>query len=147
MNKQLGNVIEYNQNQPDQQTEHTSPKSREEQLLDFLLNMNGSCEIALVLGEIYSLKNPDDIPPKLKQLMTKQRYVLCPGNIGPKQNKQWLESLSKNNLIAVKGDLDSEGLNLNETVVIKIGKIKIGMMNGHQLKSDCNHSTLFDVAK
>ena len=63
--------------------------------------------------------------------MKKQQYVLCPGNIGSKQNKQWLDNLSKQKLIAVKGDLDSEGLNLNETIVVKFGKIKIGMINGY----------------
>ena len=56
---------------------------------------------------------------------------MCPGNLGSKANKLWLDSLTKQKLIAVKGDLDSEGLNLNETIVVKIGKIKVGMINGH----------------
>lgn len=31
----------------------------------------------------------------------------------------------------MKGEEDSEALNLNETSVVKIGKIKIGMINGY----------------
>ena len=132
MNKQLGNVVEFN-DQPESPKIQTplTPKSKEEQLLDFLVNMNKDCEVALAIGDIYSQKNSNEINDKLKNLMKKQKYVLCPGNIGSKQNKQWLDSLSKQKLIAVKGDLDSEALNLNETIVFKFGKIKVGMINGY----------------
>lgn len=151
MNKQLGNVVEFNENNNiEDQSEiktPTTPKSKDKQLLDFLVNMNSECEISLVIGDIYSLKNHNDLPDKLKQLMKKQHHVLSAGNIGSKQNKQWLDGLSKNKLIAVKGDLDSEGLNLNETLVVKIGKIKVGMINGHQLKPNCDHQSLLEICK
>jgi len=134
MNKQLGNVVEFNENNNNELQEvqtPSTPKNTEEQLLDFLVNMKPDCEVALAIGDIYSLKSSNDINDKLKQLMKKQKYVLCPGNIGSKHNKQWLDSLSKQKLIAVKGDLDSEALNLNETIVVKFGKIKVGMINGY----------------
>ena len=70
MNKQLGNVVEFNENNNiEDQSEiktPTTPKSKDKQLFDFLVNMNSECEISLVIGDIYSLKNHNDLPDKLK---------------------------------------------------------------------------------
>jgi len=55
MNKQLGNVVEFNDNINDVEQEiktPCTPKSKEEQLLDYLLNMNKGSEVALVMGDI-----------------------------------------------------------------------------------------------
>jgi hypothetical protein len=62
MNKQLGNVVEFNDNNniegdQDEIKTPSTPKSKEAQLLDFIMNMNQDCEVALAIGDIYSLKN------------------------------------------------------------------------------------------
>ena len=69
MNKQLGNVVEFNENNNNELQEvltPSTPKNTEEQLLDFLVNMKPDCEVALAIGDIYSLKSSNDINDKLK---------------------------------------------------------------------------------
>ena len=93
----------------------------------------------LAIGDIHNMNSISSLNDKFKSLILKQNYVLCPGNIGSKQNKMWLDGLSKQKLVAVKGEEDSDALKLNDTSVIKVGKIKIGLINGYQLKPNCDH--------
>ena len=69
MNKQLGNVVEFNEinnNELHEVQTPSTPKNTEEQLLDFLINMKQDCEVALAIGDIYSLKSSNEINDKLK---------------------------------------------------------------------------------
>ncbi len=64
----------------------------------------------LVIGDFHIPQRCVDLPEAFKELLvpSKMQYVICTGNIGNKETKEWLETLAsnKNATIMVSGDCD-----------------------------------------
>lgn len=95
-------MVDFNANNNEDQevkllleTPSKSIGAREDQLMNFLINMNPKGDVLLAISDIHNLESTSSLHDKFKSLILKQNYVLCPGNIGSKRNKMWLDGLSK----------------------------------------------------
>eukprot|EP00831_Metopus_contortus_P060371 TRINITY_DN5227_c0_g2_i5.p1 TRINITY_DN5227_c0_g2~~TRINITY_DN5227_c0_g2_i5.p1 ORF type:complete len:254 (-),score=58.83 TRINITY_DN5227_c0_g2_i5:147-908(-) len=88
-----------------------------------------------LLGDFHIPSRCVDLPEAFKEMLVPSRtqYVLCTGNIGNKETKEWLETLgaNKHSAIFVRGDCD-EFPDVPESKVVKIGDFTIGIIHGHQ---------------
>ena len=99
-------------------------------------------ELVLILGDMHIPQRIHSIPDDIKKVLTEKakkfHYVLCTGNIGNKENFEWIKSLcsNPNNVYVVKGESvinSADEKSLNETHTIKIGEFKISIINGYQI--------------
>ena len=90
-------------------------------------------EIVLIVGDSFVPQRVYDINDQFKSLLTpnKINHILCLGNMGSKDQYEWLKTLS-NNFHCVKGDYDFDE-SLPEKKCVQIGEFKIGMIHGHQV--------------
>ena len=90
-------------------------------------------EIVLIVGDSFVPQRVYDISEQFKSLLTpnKINHILCLGNMGSKDQYDWLKTLS-NNFHCVKGDYDFDE-SLPEKKCFQIGEFKIGMIHGHQV--------------
>ena len=90
-------------------------------------------EIVLIVGDSFVPQRVYDISEQFKSLLTpnKINHILCLGNMGSKDQYDWLKTLS-NNFHCVKGDYDFDE-SLPEKKCVQIGEFKIGMIHGHQV--------------
>ena len=90
-------------------------------------------EIVLIVGDSFVPQRVYDISEQFKSLLTpnKINHILCLGNMGSKDQYEWLKTLS-NNFHCVKGDYDFDE-SLPEKKSVQIGEFKIGMIHGHQV--------------
>ena len=90
-------------------------------------------EIVLIVGDSFVPQKEYDINDQFKSLLTpnKINHILCLGNMGSKDQYEWLKTLS-NNFHCVKGDYDFDE-SLPEKKCVQIGEFKIGMIHGHQV--------------
>ena len=90
-------------------------------------------EIVLIVGDSFVPQRVYDISEQFKSLLTpnKINHILCLGNMGSKDQYEWLKTLS-NNFYCVKGDYDFDE-SLPEKKCVQIGEFKIGMIHGHQV--------------
>ncbi len=90
-------------------------------------------EIVLIVGDSFVPQRVYDISEQFKSLLTpnKINHILCLGNMGSKDQYDWLKTLS-NNFHCVKGDYDFDD-SLPEKKCVQIGEFKIGMIHGHQV--------------
>jgi len=104
-------------------------------------------ELALIIGDFHIPMRATDIPDKFKELLVpnKVHNVICTGNVGSKDQIDWLKSLS-DNFVMVKGDYD-ENPGLPESKVITIGKFKIGIVHGHQIVPWGDEESLANYAR
>ncbi len=109
--------------------------------------MNTQPEIVLIIGDLHIPHRIQDIPEQFKNMLVpnKCQHVLSLGNIGSKETYEWLKGLS-NNFHAVKGEIDDYP-NLPETMIVKVGDYKIGMIHGHQVVPWNDHEALSNTLK
>jgi vacuolar protein sorting-associated protein 29 len=84
-------------------------------------------ELVLVVGNLFIPDRVSDIPSELKTLITSKKYnhVISTGNLGNKQQYDWLASLGR---ITAVGGLSDEVIKASSDIV-KIGDFKIGILN------------------
>ena len=84
-------------------------------------------ELVLVVGNLYIPDRADEIPQEFKTLLTSKKYnhIISTGNLGNKQQYDWLASLGK---ITAVGGLSDEVIK-PATDIVKIGDFKIGILN------------------
>ncbi len=99
----------------------------------------------MVVGDLHIPQKVAAVPELFAQLLVpgKLQYVLCTGNIGNSESKQWLESLApdKHAFVTVSGDCDPvlplaelQDGDAPDRNVVTIGAWKVGMIHGHQLQ-------------
>ena len=103
-------------------------------------------EFVLVVADMFVPNRQADIPQKFKTILSpnKMQHVLSLGNIGSKDNYNWLKSLS-NDFHCVKGEFDD--INAPQKKVVQIGEFKIGMIHGHQVLPWGDHEALANVQR
>lgn len=103
-------------------------------------------ELVLVLGDIHIPYRVDDLPEQFKALLVpnKMQHVLCTGNLCSKQLLDHLKTIASSVHVA-KGDFDDE--EFPETITLKIGQFKIGVMHGHQVIPWGDPSALANVQR
>lgn len=91
---------------------------------------SNSYKLILVVSDLSS----NEIPSHVKEMFStaKLNYVICLGNVGNKNNINYLKSLS-NNFHIVYGDKDEFDDNLKEVETLKIDSFTIGIINGFQV--------------
>jgi vacuolar protein sorting-associated protein 29 len=84
-------------------------------------------ELVLVVGNLYIPDRVSDIPSEMKTLIASKKYnhVISTGNVGNKQQYDWLASLGR---ITAVGGLSDEVIKPSSDIV-KIGDFKIGILN------------------
>jgi vacuolar protein sorting-associated protein 29 len=84
-------------------------------------------ELVLVVGNLFIPDRVNEIPSELKTLITSKKYnhVISTGNLGNKEQYDWLASLGK---ITAVGGLSDEIVK-PALDVVKIGDFKIGILN------------------
>jgi vacuolar protein sorting-associated protein 29 len=89
-------------------------------------------EVVLLIGDLHIPQRSVDLPEKFKELLApgKMQHILCTGNIGSREQVDWLKSLASNVHI-VGGDFDDASFPEQKTVTI--GQWKIGLLHGHQV--------------
>jgi vacuolar protein sorting-associated protein 29 len=94
---------------------------------------NNFGELVLLIGDFHIPHRVIDMPSKFKELLlpSKMQTVLCTGNIGCRDIKDWLKTLCSKVEI-VKGDFDID-TNYPENKVITMGNWKFGLVHGHQI--------------
>jgi len=96
-------------------------------------------EILVVVSDLASPYKINEIPFQFKELLEASQtidYLVCLGNVGNKENYEFLKGLSKN-FYCIKGDYeenhDSYNIELTEFKSIRIGGFKISFIHGHQI--------------
>jgi len=104
-------------------------------------------ELVLILGDFHIPSRAIDIPDKFKQILLpdKVHNVICTGNIGSRPVREWLKGLS-NNFVLIKGDYDVVP-GTPEHQVFTVGKVKIGVIHGHQIVPWGDRNALANVAR
>lgn len=97
--------------------------------------MNETTELIFLCGDLHIPMKASDIPEPFKELLAPGTFshVLCTGNLGTSQlYLDYLKSLGRN-LHIVKGEYDDPSSQLPDNKVITVGKMKIGLLHGHQI--------------
>ena len=104
-------------------------------------------EIVLIVGDSFVPQRVYDINEQFKSLLTpnKINHILCLGNMGSKDQYEWLKTLS-NNFHCVRGDYDFDE-SLPEKKCVQIGEFKIGMIHGHQVFPTGDNDSLSSVQR
>jgi vacuolar protein sorting-associated protein 29 len=91
------------------------------------VTINKLMELVLVVGNLYIPDRVNEIPSELKTLITSKKYnhVISAGNLGNKEQYDWLASLGK---LTSVGGLSDEVIKPSIDIV-KIGDFKIGILN------------------
>lgn len=92
--------------------------------------------LVLLIGDFHIPHRAHDLPEKFKKMLQpgKIQHILCTGNLCSKEVYQFLKKVAPNVHI-VKGDFDDKipDVKMNEYEVIQIGRLKIGLIHGHQI--------------
>eukprot|EP01011_Urceolus_sp_BLP5_P000350 TRINITY_DN1302_c0_g1_i1.p1 TRINITY_DN1302_c0_g1~~TRINITY_DN1302_c0_g1_i1.p1 ORF type:complete len:195 (+),score=56.80 TRINITY_DN1302_c0_g1_i1:40-624(+) len=92
--------------------------------------------LVLVTGDLHIPHRANDLPAKFKKLLTpgKIQHILCTGNLNGKEAENMLKQICSE-IVCVKGDFDEPTVckDTPESVVVKLGGFRIGLVHGHQV--------------
>eukprot|EP01084_Bolivina_argentea_P134650 237449_1 len=87
-------------------------------------------ELVLVIGDLHIPRRKSDIPKKFHALLVpgKMKHVLCTGNVGSRQQLDFLRGIAPNVHI-VRGDEDGDK-QLPDRKVVTIGQLRVSLIRG-----------------
>ena len=92
-------------------------------------------ELVLVLGDAHVPERSSKIAAPFKRMLVpnKMQHVICTGNIGS-SHELWneIQQLAPS-IHCVAGNHDDDKNIFQETLIIKVGQFRIGVIHGHQL--------------
>lgn len=104
--------------------------------MDYTSPISWGPEIILILGDLWIPDKRSELPKKFAEILKpgKITSVICTGNLINEDTYDWLRTISTD-LVIVKGEGDTFAKVTQDYQVKEIGGVKIGVVNGYQLKS------------